>query len=344
MKYFILFITVTLVVAVQCTGQNPDEEFTVVFYNVENLFDPDDEPFKKDNDFTPGSELAWDQKKYEKKLSDIAKVISSVNPAELPEIVGLCEVENKKVLSDLVSAEVLKPGNYGFIHFDSPDERGIDNALIYRKDEFTPEDYKAVPIIFPFDSSETTRDILYVKGKTKNNETFHFFVNHWKSRSEGVQETEPRRIYTAVALRKEVDLIMNKEPDAKIVIMGDLNDEPTNRSVHEMLAANNKRKNATSRELYNLMYDMHNTADKGSYFYRGNWNMLDNLIITRTLLNKKTGYHTDYEGGRIFRQDWMLYRDTKYNESVPNRTYGGPQYYGGVSDHFPIYVTLKKEK
>ncbi len=340
MKYitflFVIFFTLN------CNGQNPEQEFTVVFYNVENLFDTEDEPGKEDDEFTPGSKLAWDQEKYNKKINDLAHVISLVNPSELPEIVGLAEVENDKVLDDLVLSEQLKKGNYSVIHYDSPDERGIDVALIFRPDEFTAEYSKPVPVVFPFDSTETVRDILYVKGKTKDGEIIHFFINHWKSRSEGVPETEPKRIFTAIILRKEIDLIMNREPDAKIIIMGDLNDEPTNRSVHEMLAANNKRKNVNPRELYNLMYDMHNNGNVGSYFYRGTWNMLDNLIISQPLLNNKSGYHTDFDGGKIFRQEWMLYKDEKYKESVPNRTYGGPEYYGGISDHFPVYVTLKK--
>jgi predicted extracellular nuclease len=340
MKYITFLIVIFF--TFNCNGQNPEQVFTVVFYNVENLFDTEDEPGKEDDEFTPGSKLAWDLEKYNKKINDLAHVISLVNPSELPEIVGLAEVENDKVLDDLVLSEQLKKGNYSVIHYDSPDERGMDVALIYRPDEFTAQYSKAVPVVFPFDSTETTRDILYVKGKTKDGEIIHIFVNHWKSRSEGVQETEPRRIYTAVTLRKEIDLIMNREPDAKIIIIGDLNDEPTNRSVHEMLAANNKRKNVNPRELYNLMYDMHNNGNVGSYFYRGTWNMLDNLIISQPLLNNKSGYHTDFDGGKIFRQEWMLYKDEKYKESVPNRTYGGPEYYGGISDHFPVYVTLKK--
>jgi predicted extracellular nuclease len=340
MKYITFLIVIFL--TFNCNGQNPEQEFTVVFYNVENLFDTEDEPAKEDDEFTPGSKLAWDQEKYNKKINDLAHVISSVNPSELPEIAGLAEVENDKVLDDLVLSEQLKKGNYSVIHYDSPDERGMDVALIYRPDEFTAEYSKAVPVVFPFDSTETTRDILYVKGKTKDGEIIHIFVNHWKSRSEGVQETEPRRIYTAVTLRKEIDLIMNREPDAKIIIIGDLNDEPTNRSVHEMLAANNKRKNVNPRELYNLMYDMHNNGNVGSYFYRGTWNMLDNLIISQPLLNDKSRYHTDFDGGKIFRQEWMLYKDEKYKESVPNRTYGGPEYYGGISDHLPVYVILRR--
>jgi predicted extracellular nuclease len=340
MKYF-LYLLLSLF-CLNCTGQNPDKEFTIVFYNVENLFDTANDPATEDDEFTPGSKLAWNQEKYEKKLNDLAHVISSINPSELPEIIGLAEVENNKVLNDLIRTEQMRAGNFSVIHYDSPDVRGIDVAMLYRPDEFTPTDSKAIPVIFPFDSTETTRDILYVSGKTKNNETLYLFVNHWKSRSEGVQETEPRRIYTAITLRKEIDLIMNKEPDAKIIIMGDLNDEPTNRSIHEMLMANNMRKNINPLELYNLMYDMHNSGNVGSYFYRGTWNMLDNLIVSQSLLNDKSGYHTDYEGGKIFKQDWMLYRDEKYKESVPNRTYGGSQYYGGISDHFPVYVTLKK--
>jgi predicted extracellular nuclease len=340
MKY--LFYLLVILFSLNCTGQNPDREFTVVFYNVENLFDTADDPATEDDEFTPGSRLVWNQEKYEKKLNDLAHVLCSINPSELPEIIGLAEVENDKVLRDLTMTKQLKAGNYSIIHFDSPDVRGIDVALLYRPDEFTATDSKAIPVIFPFDSTETTRDILYVSGKTKNNEILYFFVNHWKSRSEGVQETEPRRIYTAITLRKEIDLIMNKDPNAKIIVMGDLNDEPTNRSIHEMLMANNKRKNTSPRELYNLMYDIHNIGNSGSYFFRGTWNMLDNLIVSQSLLNDKSGYHTDYEGGKIFKQDWMLYGDEKYKESVPNRTYGGPQYYGGISDHLPIYVTLRK--
>jgi predicted extracellular nuclease len=340
MKFFLYLLVILF--GLNCTGQNPDREFTVVFYNVENLFDTANDPATEDDEFTPGSKLGWNQDKYEKKINDLAHVLSSIDPSELPEIIGLAEVENDKVLSDLTMTKQLKAGNYSIIHYDSPDIRGIDVALLYRPDEFTATDSKSIPVIFPFDSTETTRDILYISGKTKDNETFYFFVNHWKSRSEGIQETEPGRIYTAITLRKEIDLIMNKDPNAKIIVMGDLNDEPTNRSIHEMLMANNKRKNANPRELYNLMYDKHNSSNNGSYFYRGTWNMLDNLIVSQSLLNDKSGYHTDYEGGQIFKQDWMLYRDERYKESVPNRTYGGPQYYGGISDHFPIYVILRR--
>jgi len=338
----VILIIPLIILSVLVYGQKSGQKFTIIFYNVENLFDTDDDPEKEDEEFTPDSERVWDQEKYEKKLEDIARVLGSVKSSDLPEIIGLCEIENKKVLDDLIRIKPLNKGNYSVVHSESPDRRGIDVALLYRKDEFSLSKYKTIPVIFPFDSTETTRDILYVSGKVKDGESFHFFVNHWSSRSQGEKETEPKRIYAAIALRKEVDALMNREPRAKILIMGDFNDEPTNRSIYEMLIANNKRKNASDRELYNLMYDLHNIDNTGTYFYRGTWNMLDQLIVSQSLLRDRSGYHTDFNGGKILKEQWMLYQDQQFKEYVPNRTYSGPEYYGGISDHFPVYVTFVK--
>ena len=332
-----LFLAVNL-----CFGQNTDKDFKVMFYNVENLFDIIDNPETIDEEFTPGSEKAWNTEKYEKKLADIASVILAVDSKDLPEIIGLCEVENRKVLEDLVDVRSLRKGGYGIVHYESPDVRGIDCALLYREEKFKVLSSKPIPVIFPFDSSETTRDILYVEGTTSDGEKLHFFVNHWSSRTDGERETQPKRLFCAVNLRKEVDAIMNREPGARIIIMGDFNDEPTNRSVFELLLANNKRKNAGTRELYNMMYDMHNAGDEGTYNYQGNWNMLDQIIVSRSVLRKDEGWHTDFEGAVILKEEFMLYHNTERNQFVPNRTYGGPNYYGGISDHFPVYISLVK--
>lgn len=137
---------------------------------------------------------------------------------------------------------------------------------------------------------------------------------------------------------------MNRDPEAKIIIMGDFNDEPTNRSVNEMLLANNKRKNVGERELYNLMYDAHNIHNEGSYNYQGNWNMLDQIIVSQSVLTVGGGLHADYESGSILKADFMLYHDENKQQYVPSRTYGGPNYYGGISDHFPVYITLLKNE
>ena len=339
----VILLSLYIAIFGMLSGQHKDLAFTVAFYNVENLFDLVDHPETQDEEFTPESEKAWDMEKYEKKLDDLSSVIQAINKDELPEIIGLCEVENKKVLDDLIQTKILKKGEYGIVHYESPDLRGIDCALLYRMQEFNVISSRSIPVSFPFDSAETTRDILYVEGRTRDNERLHFFVNHWSSRRGGEKETEPKRIFCAIALRKEVDALLNKDPEARIIIMGDLNDEPTNRSVFEMLLANNKRKNAGDRELFNLMYDMHNMDGAGSYNYRGTWNMLDQIIVSKAVINNRAGLHCDYESGRILKEEFMMYLQEENQQYVPNRTYGGPEYYGGISDHFPVYVTLTRD-
>ncbi|MCK4700535.1 MAG: endonuclease, partial [Bacteroidales bacterium] len=222
-------------------------------------------------------------------------------------------------------------------------KRGIDVALLYRKDEFQYLAHRSIPVPFKFDTASQVRNILYVKGKTGKNEIFHFFVNHWKSRSGGQQVTEPKRIYTAVTLRKVVDSIFNFEPEAKIIIMGDFNDEPTNMSLHSILQANNKQKNANPRELYNLMYNNHNLNNIGTYSYKGNWNMLDQIIVSQKVISDKKNYHCNFLSGTIYQDKWMMYDNPKVGMLTPNITYGGDMYFGGVSDHLPVFVVLEKK-
>jgi len=343
MRRFMLVLFAMLLFTL-VSAQKKDQELTLMFYNVENLFDTENNPEKNDDEFTPDSEKAWDIEKYEKKLNDIASVIKAVNKVELPEIVGLCEVENIKVLEDLIQTKGLKRGDYGIIHHESPDIRGIDCALLYNTETFHVLSNEALPVSFPFDSSMTTRDILYVKGKTENNEILHLFINHWSSRWGGQKESEPKRLYCAVTLRKAIDNVMNEDSHSKIIIMGDFNDEPTNRSIYEMLLANNKRKNAADRELYNLMYDGHNQRNEGSYNYQGNWEMMDQIIVSRSVITDRKGWHADYGDGKILKAEFMLYYDENRKDYVPNRSYGGPNYYGGISDHLPVYFTLKNKK
>ncbi len=325
----------------QLTAQ--ERPFTIMSYNVENLFDTIDTPVFDDTEFTPASKKQWNTEKYNKKLTDLSKVISAVGKENLPDIIGLIEVENRKVLEDLVNTPSLKAGGYGIVHEESPDGRGIDVALIYRKDRFAYEGHVKLPVAFPFDSTETTRDILYVFGKAPDGMDIHFFVNHWSSRIGGERETEPKRMYCAVTLRRSVDLLLSRDSRARIVIMGDFNDEPTNRSLMSVLQASNKRKNISVGEFYNLMYDKHNLTPQGTYFYQGNWNMLDHLIVSHSLLNVKSGYGCTYDSGQILREEWMLFK-AKNGDLSPNRTYGGPNYYGGISDHLPVFLVLEMAK
>lgn len=332
-----------IVISIHLYGQGKEttDHFIVMFYNVENLFDTEDDPATLDDEFTPASEKQWTLKRYEKKLDDLSEVFASVDNKNLPAIIGLCEVENRQVLQDLISTRKMEKEKYGIVHEDSPDVRGIDVALIYRTDLFEMESWKKIPVNIPSDTI-TTRDILYVKGNAAGDEVLHCFVNHWSSRRDGEKETERRRIYASVTLRKAVDSILNFEPEAKIIIMGDFNDEPTNNSLHTFLNANNKRRNTTNRDLYNLMYDMHNLESKGTYSYKGNWNMLDQLIVSQALIHDRKGIYLDFTDGKIFSEEWMMYSNPKIGEVTPNKTYGGVSYFGGVSDHLPVYLILKK--
>ena len=325
----------------QNNNYNKENSFTIAFYNVENLFDTINNPKKIDEQFLPHSDKKWNTNKYNKKINDLGKVLSSININELPELIGLCEIENKTVLSDLIKSKFLVKGNYAFVHEESPDVRGIDVALLYNKEEFKYLNHKAYNIYYNFEPETTTRDILYVYGELKNKEKLHIFVNHWSSRRGGAKESEPKRLHTAKILRMAVDSVLKTNKKAKIVILGDFNDMPTNSSLHKVLNATNNQRADNSQELYNLMFDK-SVNGLGTYNYRGNWNMLDNVIISQSLLKNKKGYVISTDGAQIFKKSWMIYDNTKTGQMTPSKTYGGPKYYGGISDHFPVYLILKK--
>ncbi len=303
---------------------------TVVFYNVENLFDTLDDPKVKDEEFLPGSDKKWTLERYHKKLEDIAHVITDIDQEDLPEIVGLCEIENQTVLDDLVKSGKMSKGNYQIVHIDSPDERGIDVAFLYRQGEFKVISYEALHV----DPGFRTRDILHVYGKL-GPDKIHFFVNHWPSRIGGLEKSQPNRMVAAKVLREKVSEILKQDPSSKIIIMGDMNDEPLNESILGTLGA---KAPGSGADLVNLMLPL-DEKNLGSYYYRGEWDMLDNLIVTEPLLKGK-GFITTAPG-HIFHEKWMEYKN-KEGDITPNRTYGGPNYYGGVSDHFPVYMELTR--
>lgn len=338
-----LFPTFMLVVflfsAISCSSekQKARRNLTVAFYNVENLFDLENEPGKQDGEFTPEGSKNWTTERYQKKVDDIARVLASISENDLPEIIGLCEVENQEVLHDLIENKNLAKENYGIVHHESPDFRGIDCALLFRTDEFKVTTHFPVAISFKNEPDYKTRDILYVKGKTKNREEFHIFVNHWPSRIGGLEQTEPSRVEVAGILKSKIDSIVNVDENSKIIVLGDMNDEPDNISLSEILGA--KSSENSSAGLVNLMYP-DDEKNLGSYYYRGNWNMLDNLVVSTNLLDEK-GFSCVDKKGFVFQQEWMQYKN-KNGETSPNRTYGGPNYYGGVSDHFPVYFKLSR--
>jgi predicted extracellular nuclease len=309
------------------------ETFTVAFYNVENIFDIENDPNTNDDDFTPKGKLEWTEDRYRTKLSRIAEVMGKMN-AGLPDILGLCEVENRKVLEDLVALPELKAAGYKIIHKDSPDERGIDVALLYKSSIVKEESAEYLRVDIAEDPNERTRDILKAQLKI-GNESIYFFVNHWPSRSGGQMESEFKRMAAAGILRKAVDPL--EKAGEKVVIMGDFNDHPNDKSITEVLKASGEM----GKGLYNMAAESHANGI-GSYWYKGEWGALDQFIVTSTLMDSERGWVSSPSDFRFLKDPAFLFTDNK-GVARPNRTYVGDDYKGGYSDHLPIVLTIRKK-
>lgn len=310
------------------------DKLSVMFYNVENLFDMEDDPSTFDEDFTPTGKLTWDQGRFDKKLLNLGKVVAAASQTkELPSIIGLCEVENRSVVEDFAKSAYLKAVPYKVIHKDSPDGRGIDVALLYDERVISLEEVNYIESKLPAGDRPNTRLAMHVKGTIAGKE-LHLFVNHWPSRSGGKDATEPNRLTVAYNVRQEVNATLEKNPEAHIILMGDFNDHPNDKSLVEVLSAGRK----DEKLLYNLMWEKHKRGE-GSYNYRGNWGALDQFIVSQ---NMADGFDLEVDEStvRFVREEWMMYTNDK-GEVFPSRTYGGPNYYGGYSDHLPIYMELK---
>jgi len=314
------------------------EKFTVAFYNVENLFDTKDDPGVMDEEFTPASEKEWTQERYQTKIQHIGRVLTSLGDGHFPAIIGLSEVENRQVMLELIHSDQFSGAYYGVVHEDSPDERGIDVGLLYRPDQFKYLSHQSIPISFPFDPETRVRDILYVQGVAKGGDTLHVFVNHWKSRYGGREETEKFRVFSARKLKHHTDSILGRNPQAHIIAIGDFNDEPANTSLKETLGAKIPR-DIQMKGLYNLLFPK-DQQRMGTYNYKHEWFMLDNFIVSGGLMIGEKGYRIAPEHVKIFDAPWLMYDNPKAGMKVPNRTYGGPNYFGGYSDHLAIYGTF----
>ncbi|MDF1571136.1 MAG: endonuclease [Bacteroidales bacterium] len=340
MKIPIIILATVIFVQTNLYAQRGEHTFTVMFYNVENLFDTINHPDFDDEEFTPAGSKQWDYGRYGKKLEDIARVILSVPEKELPALIGFAEVENQSVLEDLVQQRGLRREEYKAIVIDTDDPRGIDCGLIYRTDLFKYRTHRMLPVEDLSGNDYPLRGILHVEGTGPDGAPLHIYINHWKSRRGGVKETEHLRVYAGIAMRRELDRLLSTSTDPRAIVMGDFNDEPTNKSIFDVLHAANKRMNIAINDAYNLFYDIHNMGLGGSYNYQGTWQMYDQIIVSYSLLNQSRGLSTTFDGGKILKEEWMLYHDERNDVKVPNRTYGGDNYYGGISDHFPLYVTF----
>ncbi len=340
LRYFtiVLFFLSTFFVSAQSQDLSDYYVAGIGFYNLENLFDTNDDEDVKDEEFTPNGAKAWDTDIYNQKLTDLATVIYGLGTEQTPDglaCLGVSEIENEKVLLDLVAQPELASRNYKIIHYDSPDTRGIDVAFLYQPDYFTPTSSKSIPVAL---DGSPTRDVLLVSG-VFDGEKMHFIVNHWSSRRGGENVSGHKRIKGAQLCKGIIDSLSALDSNAKIVIMGDLNDGPKNESVKNHLGAKGKKKDVSRGDLYNPMF-MYYMTGVGSLAHRDSWNIFDQIILSSGLVyGRPDGYK--YYKTRIENSTKLVQKLGKYR-GYPRRTFSGDNYQGGFSDHFPVYVYIVK--
>ena len=323
MKKIILILLFPFFVFSQAQKEVLDHELFATFYNVENLFDTIDDPNTRDNEFLPTSEKKWDTYKYNYKISQLNKVFANMikdqNDNQLPEIIGLCEVENKVVIEDLLKSDVFKNHNYKIIHEDSPDGRGIDCAiLVDKKINILKIDF--IVINNP-NEERPTRDIVYANLEY-NGKTINVYINHWPSRWGGQEASNHKRVFVSNVLRKHIN--KNSSKNDFNLIMGDFNDYPDNESLSDILV---------KKDLDNLMVTK-NVIGIGSYNYRGDWNWLDQIITSDISMS-----NIKVKSVGAYQKEFMMYTNKK-GEVYPSRSFGGNNWYGGFSDHLPVFLNF----
>lgn len=322
------------------------EIHTIAFYNLENLFDTINDPLKND-EASPIMDIQFQRGLvYQQKVHNMAKAIAQIGKTETgkpPVVLGLAELENRSVIEDLLNDPELQPYNYGMVHYDSPDRRGIDVALIYQKALFVPTSASRHELTL-YDRETGyriyTRDQLVVSGLF-DNEPIHFIVNHWPSRSGGEMKTRPRRIAAAKNARKLVDSLQAIDPYSKIIVMGDLNDNPNDRSVKVALRTQSDKSKLRLKDLYNPMELIFNQG-MGSNAFRDQWSLFDQIILSEPFLKQDYSSYRYYRSG-IFNERFLVTPNGPY-KGYPFRSFNASGFTGGFSDHFPAYIYVIRER
>lgn len=328
------------------SGQNARRN-TIMFYNLENLFDTIPDPDTNDLEFLPGGAKKWNSHKYWTKMRNIDQVLFGIAAAnkDFPAIIGVSEIENRSVLEDLVMMEKIAPAQYRIVHYDSPDRRGVDVGFLYRADRFKLEGSHPFPVKMEELPDFRTRDILAMWG-TMDGEPFYFMVAHWPSRTGGQQASEPRRIAAARVMRGVIDSVLRACPETKIAVMGDLNDDPTDKSVAVVLGGRQFTKDLRPGDMFNPFMDMFKQGH-GTLAYQDGWNLFDNILVSESLVNAPRGTWRiiKTEGnkfyGNIFRAKYLFQQEGQY-KGYPLRTYVGDNFQAGYSDHLPVYIVIEK--
>jgi endonuclease/exonuclease/phosphatase family metal-dependent hydrolase len=340
----VVFLLASFIACSQNKKMKTPTEYTIGFYNMENLFDTEDDPKIDDSEYLPTSVKKWDTQRYQAKLTKISEVISQLGSPFAPDIMGLCELENKKVLQDLIAMPTLISKKYEIVHYDSPDTRGIDVALLYKPALFKPYQTKPYYIEFPNYPNDKTRNFLLVSGILASGDTLHVIVAHLPSRRSG-DESVQKRMYVASQMRKVVVEILSKNENANIVMMGDWNDEPSDKSISEGLNAKADYTKLQKDDFYNPMAQLQ--ADgKATHYYKSKGqednHLFDQFAISMNLVNKNSRLQYLINSASIFSP--LFVQQTGNYAGFPNRTYVGDRYLGGYSDHFAVYLKLKVKK
>lgn len=336
-RFHLIFLTLLVFGLTTCSEAQPSAPASaqIAFYNVENLFDTDDDPKIDDAEFLPDGKLKWTQQRYFTKLNNLSKVILAIGDGNGPEIIGLCEVENRRVLEDLTHKTALAKQHYGIQHYDSPDGRGIDVALLYKLNAFLVLESKSFIAPQISDTIPPTRNILYVKGILKDRDTLCLFINHWPSRRGGTNESEPRRVAMAQFLKQISDSVAKANPSAQLIAMGDFNDEPSDNSLKSL---SHPLSETNTPGLVNMM-TTNQFKGRGTHYYRSDKMIFDQFLVSQNLFTQQ-GFYIAENSAQIFQPDWIMGKTDKNNTPSPLRTYLGNRYIGGYSDHLPVVLKI----
>lgn len=343
MKKTLLLLLAVISVSI-ASAQNKYKVSLIGFYNLENLYDTVNNTMIDDEEFLPNSERHYNSRIYWDKQERLSTVISQmgtdINPDGLA-ILGVAEIENDTVLNDLINTKLLKGRNLKFVHYNSPDRRGVDVGMLYNPKYFKPLFSAPLFVKLPGGSKDSyfTRDILYVKGLL-DGDTIHVFVNHWPSRSGGEERSMPARAAAAAVAKHSIDSIMASNPASKVLLMGDLNDDPISPSVTKVLGAGHNAEKTTPTGLFNPWHEMYKRGI-GTLAYQDAWGLFDQVIISGTWLPKdQPGYF--YQKAVIFNKDFLVQKTGKFR-GYSKRTWDGMTYNYGYSDHFPVYLMMLKK-
>lgn len=335
LTFFLLF----LLINTTFSQEKKYNLYSVAFYNLENLFDTSHDEGKNDYEYLPDGSMKWTEEKYQSKLKNMSTVLSQLSSDMLPlgfSIAGVSEIENDHVLNDLIQQPALAPRDLKFVHIEGPDRRGIDCAVLYNPRFFTVKSEKLVP----YQSNDTafkTRGFLVVRGELAG-EDLSVIVNHWPSRFAG----PPFRESAGRQVRAVKDSLLLIDPKMKVIIMGDMNDDPDDKSMSEALGAKREMKEVKEAgDLYNPWWNILRSKGIGTLEYRGNWNLFDQIVLNGNLLGKDRSTLTFYKN-EVFRRDYMFQTDGSY-KGYPKRTHAGGVWLNGYSDHLPTIIYLIKE-